>query len=249
MKNDKNENKALSQTSVTGSAVYKILNLYACLGGNRAKWDEVAKEKGIEIEVTAVEYDEELARMYKERFPNDIVIVADAHQYLLDNFKNFDFIWSSPPCPSHSRARYWNSSNYDTTTQPVYPDMKLYEEILFLQHYYRNGKFVVENVIPYYEPLIPAIKRDRHLYWTNFNLPNKLSNRNISGVVSQAKDELKELCKIHEIDVSDYKGTQPMLKIARNLVDYEAGRTIFETVLGIEKKSNVNQVSIFDAIV
>ena len=64
----------------------KILNLYACLGGNRYKWDEVAKEAGIEIEVTAVEWDEELARLYKERFPNDKVIVEDAHKYLLDNF-------------------------------------------------------------------------------------------------------------------------------------------------------------------
>jgi len=218
----------------------KILNLYACLGGNRYKWDEVA-----EIEVTAVEWDEELAKLYQERFPNDTVIVADAHQYLLDHYKEFDFIWSSPPCPSHSRARYWNSSNYDTTTKPIYPDMKLYEEILFLQHYYRNGKFVVENVIPYYDPLIPAIKRDRHLYWTNFNLPKKLSNRNISGIVSQAKDELKQLCKIHEINVSNYKGKQSMLKIARNLVDYEAGKTILETALGIISKSNLQQTSLF----
>jgi len=230
------------------SNVYKVLNLYACLGGNRAKWDEVAKSAGVDLEVTAVEWDEELAKLYQDRFPKDKVIVADAHQYLLDHFKEFDFIWSSPPCPSHSRARYWNSSNYDTTTQPVYPDMKLYEEILFLQHYYKSGKFVVENVIPYYEPLIPAIKRDRHLYWTNFNLPNKLSSRNISGVVSQAKDELKELCKIHEIDVSNYKGTQPMLKIARNLVDYEAGRTIFEIALGISNQSKQTQVSIFDLL-
>ena len=37
----------------------KVLNLYACLGGNRYKWDEVA-----DIEVTAVELDAELARMY-----------------------------------------------------------------------------------------------------------------------------------------------------------------------------------------
>ena len=104
----------------------KILNLYACLGGNRYKWGE-------EHEITAVELDEELARLYQERFPNDTVIVADAHQYLLDHYKEFDFIWSSPPCPSHSRARYWNSSNYDTKTKPIYPDMKLYQEILFLR--------------------------------------------------------------------------------------------------------------------
>ena len=53
----------------------KILNLYACLGGNRYKWNEVNND----IEVTAIELDPEAARLYKERFPNDIVIVADAH--------------------------------------------------------------------------------------------------------------------------------------------------------------------------
>lgn len=238
-----NQEQQLNKHDVTGS-VYKILNLYACLGGNRAKWDEVAKEKGIEIEVTAIEYDEELARMYKERFPNDIVIVCDAHQYLLENFKNFDFIWSSPPCPSHSRARYWSSSNYYTTTKAIYPDMKLYEEILFLQHYYRTGKYVVENVIPYYEPLIPAKKRGRHLYWTNFNLPSDLGDRRIQ--IGAGTDELKKLCEFHKIDISTYKGEQSMIKVARNLVDYEAGKTIFETALGIIKQNNSNQLSILD---
>ena len=100
MNNELNQEPQLNKHDVTGS-VYKILNLYACLGGNRYKWDEVAKEKGIEIEVTAVELDEEAARLYQERFPNDIVIVADAHQYLLENYENFDFIWCSPPCPTH----------------------------------------------------------------------------------------------------------------------------------------------------
>jgi DNA (cytosine-5)-methyltransferase 1 len=184
---------------------YKVLNLYACLGGNRYKWDEVAKQAGIEIEVTAVELDEVAAELYQERFPNDKVIVADAHQYLLENFKQFDFIWSSPPCPSHSRARYWNSSNYETTTEAIYPDMKLYEEILFLQHYYRTGKYVVENVIPYYEPLIQAQKRGRHLYWTNFNLPNNCNDRGFK--ISQEKNELDSLCKFHDYDFKKYNGS------------------------------------------
>ena len=224
----------------------KILNLYACLGGNRYKWDEVAKEKGIEIEVTAVELDPEAARLYQERFPNDKVIVADAHQYLQDHFKEFDFIWSSPPCPSHSRARYWNSSNYDTATEPIYADLKLYEEILFLQHYYKHGKFVVENVIPYYEPLIQAQKRGRHLYWTNFTLPNDCNDRGFK--ISQEKNELQSLCKFHDYDFNLYKGSQPVVKMARNLVDYEAGRTIFETALGIIRKKDEKQTSIFDEL-
>ena len=218
----------------------KILNLYACLGGNRYKWNEVLDD----IQVTAVELDPEAARLYKERFPNDIVIVADAHQYLLDHYKEFDFIWSSPPCPSHSRARYWQSSNYNTNTKPIYADLKLYEEILFLQHYFKTGKFVVENVIPYYEPLIQGQKRGRHLYWTNFNLPGDLKDRRFP--VCQSKQELKGLCEFHDYDFNKYKGEQRLLKMARNLVDYQSGKIILEIALGIIKKSEANQTSIFD---
>lgn len=202
----------------------KVLNLYACLGGNRYKWDEVA-----DIEVTAVEWDEELARLYQERFPNDTVIVADAHQYLLDHYKEFDFIWTSPPCPTHSKARFAVACNYDTNTEAVYPDMKLYQEIIFLDNYFK-GKYVVENVIHYYEPLIPGKKRGRHLYWTNFNLPNTLSNRIVK--VGGGLDEARKLCEFHEIDLSNYKGEQRKDKVARNLVDYEAGKTIFEVYTG-----------------
>jgi DNA (cytosine-5)-methyltransferase 1 len=201
----------------------------------------VAKEANIEIVVTAVEWDEELARLYQERFPNDIVIVADAHQYLLDHFKEFDFIWSSPPCPTHSKVRFTqkNKSFY----KPEYPNMSLYQEIIFLKHHILyNQKFVIENVIPYYEPLIPGIKRGRHLYWTNFGLPNDIAERSMRGVMcGQSNDELKKLCDFHKIDVSGYNGKQSKTKIARNLVDYEVGRTIFETALGIMKKSNNNQ--------
>ena len=220
----------------------KILNLYACLGGNRYKWDEVHDN----LEITAVELDPEAARLYQERFPNDQVIIADAHQYLLDHYKNFDFVWSSPPCPSHSRARYWHSSNYNTTTKPIYPDMNLYQEILFLKHYFK-GQFCVENVIPYYDPLIPAQKRGRHLYWTNFILPNVLSKReNTKGLINKDdKNAIKKLCEFHNYDFFKYKGNQRRIKIARNLVDYEAGKTILETALGIIKKSNINQLELF----
>jgi DNA (cytosine-5)-methyltransferase 1 len=216
----------------------KVLNLYACLGGNRYKWDEVA-----DIEVTAVELDPELARMYQERFPNDKVIIADAHQYLLDHFKEFDFIWSSPPCPSHSRARYWRAKPEDSEVKPIYPEMTLYQEIIFLQYYF-TGKYCVENVIPYYEPLIPGIKRGRHLYWCNFNLPNVLSNR--TETIMREKDEVKQWCKFHDYDFYQYKGEQRTDKIARNLVDYEAGKTIFATAMGVILKSDVKALSLFD---
>jgi len=211
----------------------KVLNLYACLGGNRLLWDN--------CEVTAVELDEELARLYQERFPNDKVIVADAHQYLLDHYQEFDFIWSSPPCPTHSRARYWGFGA--NGKKPIYPNMSLYQEIIFLEHHFK-GKYVVENVIPYYEPLIPAKKRGRHLYWTNFMLPNILSTRKVR--ISEGKNEVKNLCKFHDYDFFKYKGKQPTNKIARNLVDYEAAKTIFDTARGIiVNKQNTNQSKLF----
>lgn len=222
----------------------KVLNLYACLGGNRYKWDEVAEQAGIEIEVTAVELDPEVARLYQERFPNDIVVVADAHQYLLDHYKEFDFIWSSPPCPSHSRMRKTNTGEGARKKKAEYPDMKLYQEIIFLDNFFK-GQYVVENVIPYYEPLIPAQKRGRHLYWTNFILPNDLGDRRADNFI-YAKQ--KDLERFHEIDLSTYKGEERTDKIARNLVDYEAGRTIFETALGIIRKKDERQISIFDQL-
>ena len=211
----------------------RILNLYACLGGNRYKW-------GDKHEITAVEWDEELARLYQERFPNDKVIVADAHQFLLDHYKEFDFIWSSPPCPTHSRI---NISQYTRESwKPKYPDMALYQEVIFLEYYYK-GKYCIENVIPFYNMLIPAKKRNRHLYWTNFNLPNVLSRRK-NPDLSRTKNLVDALSKFHDYDFRKYKGKQSVQKIARNLVDYEAGKTILDTVMGIKQKENVNQTEL-----
>jgi DNA (cytosine-5)-methyltransferase 1 len=211
--------------------MYKVLNLYACLGGNRYKWTD--------CEVTAVELDPEAARLYQERFPNDKVIVADAHQYLLDHYKEFDFIWSSPPCPTHSR---FNLSMKEHRKMK-YPDMKLYEEILFLDTYFK-GKYVVENVIPFYEPLIPAQKRGRHLYWCNFILPNNINERK-NPDFSRGIDCVGRMSIFHDYDFHKYKGEQYKGKMSRNLVDYEAGLTIFNIARNIFDKSKQSQGSLF----
>jgi DNA (cytosine-5)-methyltransferase 1 len=214
----------------------KVLNLYACLGGNRYKWEN--------CEVTAVELDPELARLYQERFPNDKVIVADAHQYLLDHYEEFDFIWSSPPCPSHSRARFWGFGK--NGKKPIYPDMTLYQEIIFLQYHFQ-GKYVVENVIPYYEPLIPAQERDRHLYWANFKLPNNVNGRvkHFGDSKNGATESLESWSEFHDYDFSKYKGEQLLLKIARNLVDYETGLNIYNTAMGIVTSNKIEQTQLF----
>jgi DNA (cytosine-5)-methyltransferase 1 len=137
----------------------EVLNLYAGIGGNRKRWADV--------DVTAIEWDEEKADVYRDHFPDDTVIVTDAHEYLLEHFDEFDFIWASPPCPTHSKMR----KMFHQDDNPVYPDMKLYQEILFLRHTF-DGDWVVENVEPYYEPLIGGQQRGRHLFWSNFYIPD-----------------------------------------------------------------------------
>ncbi len=216
----------------------KVLNLYACLGGNRLLWSG--------CEVTAVELDADLAKMYQERFPNDTVIIGDAHEYLLQNYKNFDFIWSSPPCPSHSKIRTLRKDN--DCFVPVYPDMQLWQEIIFLQKMFK-GKFCVENVISYYEPFLPAQKRGRHLFWCNFKLPQILTRRTCPKIRVKDKrleaQQLKDLSDFHNFDFSLYKGSQRKIKIARNLIDYQVGKTIFDAAMKIYKKKSDNQLSLF----
>ena len=207
----------------------KVLNLYACLGGNRLKWDNSL------IDVTAVELDPYLAECYKKRFPNDTVIVGDAHQYLLDHYKEFDFIWSSPPCPTHSKINI----SMKTKRKMNYPDMKLYQEIIFLESFF-DGKYCVENVDPYYKPLIPAKKRGRHLFWSNFSIPNFKAN---DAVIRQY--QIKDLEAHHGIDLSQYKGSQNRRKIGRNLVHFETGRIIFNAAYGIIQAQKDNQISMF----
>jgi DNA (cytosine-5)-methyltransferase 1 len=139
----------------------KILNLYAGIGGNRKLW-------GNEHNITAVEWDKEIAAIYQDFYPNDTVIVADAHQFLLDHYKEYDFIWSSPPCPSHSLMRMCRV--YSSQSEAKYPDMKLYEEIIFLKHF-APCNWIVENVKPYYQPLIIPVMIDRHCFWSNLLIP------------------------------------------------------------------------------
>jgi DNA (cytosine-5)-methyltransferase 1 len=72
----------------------KILNLFCGIGGNRKLW-------GDDHDVTAVEWDENIATIYGDLFPNDNLIVGDAHEFLRQHHDEFDFIWSSPPCQKH----------------------------------------------------------------------------------------------------------------------------------------------------
>ena len=197
----------------------KVLNLYSGVGGNRKLWDDV--------EVTAIEYDERIANVYSRLYPKDTVIVTDAHQYLLDHYHEFDFIWSSPPCQSHSRMM--KATRHKTRW---YPDMSLYQEIIFLQHFFK-GYWVVENVIPYYEPLITGKTLGRHMYWSNFDVgdyqepvPKDFINlANLAG-----KKKLMDWLDIHFDENIYIKGNHCPAQILRNCVHPNEGLAILNEV-------------------
>jgi len=202
----------------------KVLNLYAGIGGNRKLW-------GDQHDVTAVEINAEIASVYKDFFPDDKIVVNDAHRYLKDNYDRFDFIWSSPPCPTHSLIR--NTAGVGRGQNDlVYPDMKLYEEILFLRQASNvegvgwDGRFVVENVVPYYKPLVKGVKRNRHMFWSNFEIPRtSMDSHDLinTGTVSDLED-------YHGFDLSKYSlVSTSKRKILRNCVHPSLGKHVFDS--------------------
>lgn len=188
----------------------KILNLYAGIGGNRKLW-------GDDHDITAIELDPNIAKIYQDFFPNDKVIIADAHQYLLDHYKEFDFIWSSPPCPTHSKTRFMQKVK-------VYPDMKLYQEVIFLKQWFK-GKWIVENVVPYYDPLIsPTRIIHRHCFWTNFPIRDKVFEK---LQTCKAEKERELLQDKFGFNLDKYSGIDKRL-VLRNCVVPELGLHIFQ---------------------
>lgn len=201
-----------------------VCNLYAGIGGNRKLWKNV--------EVTAVEREPKIAAIYQDFFPQDKVIVADAHQYLLDHFKEYDFIFSSPPCPTHSKARFGLGVG-SGKVKGVYPDMRLYQEIIFLDKHFK-GKWCIENVIAYYKPLITPQNLGRHWYWANFKIRHKKVAP--SRISQQSKKYSKspvriykaiDFQKLYNIDLSKYDGVDKRL-LLRNCVEPELGLHILK---------------------
>lgn len=206
----------------------KILNLYSGIGGNRKLW-------GNDHEITAVEYNEEIAALYKEYYPCDNVVVGDAHQYLIDHvLDGWDFIWASPPCPSHSRI------NTDGNHAPRYPEMSLYQEIIMLGNNWYKGKWVIENVIPYYEPLVrPTVEIDRHYFWCNFFV-HKLHVEPEKPIAKQTGTNGRYGFNLKGVPIKHDKR-----QILRNLVNPEIGLHFLNRALEIEEAKNVTQSTLF----
>ena len=177
--------------------------------------------------------------MAQDFFPKDKVIITDAHDYLLKHFKEFDFIWSSPPCQSHS------VTNHFLKGQGIirYPDMKLYEEIILLRTHFK-GKWVVENVKPYYKPLIESQYVGRHAFWSNFYIREIKVDYDIGTMNRQASKssqrkaiireaQIPELIDLHGLKDFKLKNKRQVL---RNCVLPELGLHIFQEAFEKPKK-------------
>ena len=220
----------------------KILNLYAGIGGNRKLW-------GNDHEITAVEYDPQIAEIYKDLYPNDNVIVGDAHAYLLEHYEEYNFIWGSPPCPTHS------VTNHFLNPQGIkrYPDMVLYQEIILLTHFFK-GKFCIENVKSYYEPLIKPQISGRHYFWANFRIPMLKFEKQIGRMNGTKKTlggttthKLRENNhKNLDFDLSKYSFANKE-KLLNNCVAPEIGLAIFESANDIYNANSVEQIGLFGA--
>lgn len=210
----------------------KVLNLYGGIGGNRKLWKN--------CQVTMVESDPIIAEVYKSLFPEDIVIVGDAHEYLLKNYMYFDIIWLSPQCPTHSNIRKCGvlKGQYEA----LYPDMRLYQEIILLDNFARlKTKWIVENVKPYYTPLIEPTKIiGRHVFWTNFNIPNfsNFSRRKQHDRINGS--ETIYGFNIKNTAISDKR------KVLRNMVDPKLGKHIFDCASNSLENLSVKQTSLFE---
>lgn len=193
----------------------KILNLYSGIGGNRTLW------KGHEI--TSVELDEKIAEVYSKLYPNDTMIVGDALEYLEKHYSEFDFIWASPPCQSHGQYRH-NVGVLGKGFAPILPDMGLYSIIIFLKTYFK-GDWCVENVVPYYKPLVePTVLLQRHLFWSNKPIREK----------EFAKDAIRIKNKISDFDNYEIVANSRISnkrQVLRNCVKPELGEYVLNEIL------------------
>lgn len=205
----------------------KVLNAYSGIGGNRKNWN------GRKHDITAVEINEEIANEYGRLYPEDEVIIGDAHAYIKAHYHELDFIWASPPCQKHSQMHLLSAKSdkkQNKNREPEYPDMKLYQEIIFLRNFF-DGDWVVENVRPYYEPLIEPQKCGRHRIWSNFTVPDIEVPRgfDLTGASTRAKiEELEEWLGI-ELSKNIYvKDSHDPGQVLRNAVHPKIGEAIFK---------------------
>lgn len=146
----------------------KFLNTFAGVGGNTELLD---RDK---FEVTHIELYSKPTRYLEENFPNDIVLRKNAWRYIPENFRDYDIVWASPSCKTHSRARVFQLSDRYVNGNFELPDERLWMLIKWLKVFGSRMIWIVENVIPFYTSIeIPTALVGRHLVWSNKRIGDK----------------------------------------------------------------------------
>jgi len=208
----------------------EVLNAWAGIGANTHNWN---RDK---YNITHIEINEEIAEANTELHPNDTVIQTDAKQFLVENYQDFDYIWASPPCPSHSSIAKAGAKNGQYNAK--IPDMNLYGVIIFLDEYF-EGDWTVENVQPFYERLDkqerekaeakqtvipPAQKTSRHLFWSSHEISETSVPR--SGFNKKNNQEIMDWLGIQ---VDNSFDTVEKRKVLRNCVHPKIGEAILNS--------------------
>ena len=214
----------------------RMLNNYAGLGGNRKYLPDY-------VEVTAVEINPEIAEFYQSQYPNDTVIVGDAHEYLEEHIHdNWDYIWSSVPCPTHSKMAL--ATRHKSAQR--YPDWKLWQEIAFCEGRLRNSKtkYVIENVKPYYTPAWEPQIIDRHAIFSNFYIPKFEMERPKNFIDSISKQDLMDWLDIQMDKNIKYGNSHDDKQVLRNCCHPKTGLHIFNAAFDQADTSTINQLSL-----
>ncbi|MCE4607314.1 MAG: DNA cytosine methyltransferase [Desulfurococcales archaeon] len=209
--------------------VIKILDLFAGMGGVAKGIQGYLDKLGLDYEYIAVDIDPIVLKLHKEFNPKSIVIRRDAYSFTVDELMQYDFIWASPPCQSHSKL--------NAIRKRFNPDHRLWYLIHRLYNTYRP--FVVENVQLYYKPLFkPKTKIGRHLFWSNLPITDKCS-------IHLPYKELKmmnihDLIEYHKVPTKILIGVSYMRKrkYLRNMVHYSISYCIMKQVCKITQCFN-----------
>ncbi len=127
--------------------------------------------------------------------------------------------------------------------------MALYQEIIFVRNFFK-GKWLIENVKPYYEPLInPSIILGRHYFWSNFIISQfniQSPKEFIDSTSTKGAEMLKEWLGINYEGNLYYEGNHCPGQVLRNCVHPEMGLHILDCARGIMRKKNEKQIEMFN---
>ena len=102
--------------------MFKVLDLFAGVGGTAKGIQTFLQEKNIPFKYVAVENDPVVIEAHLKLIPDSEIKEADAY---LTSIRGYDFIWASPPCTSHSQLNMYINRKE--------PDMRLWGLITRLQ--------------------------------------------------------------------------------------------------------------------